>query len=270
MPYLDDSLLIFTDLDGSLLDHNTYSWQAAAPWLTRLAQHKIPVIITTSKTVAEVTLLQQKLGLSGYPFIAENGSVVCLPESWQRHPDFPRKIFGSDYVHIRAVIGELRQQFDFEFRGFGDVTAAQVADWTGLPVNDAHLAMQREGSEPLVWFGSDGDLRRFEQKLVQEGLTLTRGGRFWHVMGASVSKGAAVAWLTGEYRTQRGHRMTTLGLGDGPNDISMLNAVDRAVVILGHHNHAMALDRHNGDTVFWTRAGGPEGWREGMDHFICC
>lgn len=36
MPSLQDSLLIFSDLDGSLLDIHTYEWQPAMPWLDTL------------------------------------------------------------------------------------------------------------------------------------------------------------------------------------------------------------------------------------------
>lgn len=268
MPYLDNSLLIFTDLDGTLLDHHDYSWQPAQGWLERLAAHQVPVVITTSKTAAEVAALQKALKLEDAPFIAENGSVIALPESWRDHIAYPRKVFGAEYGEIRKIIEDLRLRYDFECRGFGDVSPAQVADWTGLPEEEARQAMMREGSEPLVWFGSDSDLKRFEEYLHHEGLMLTRGGRFWHVMAAGVSKGQAVNWLTGEYRRLRGHPMATIGLGDGPNDISMLNAVDRAVVILGHHNQPMPLEHDDKERVFHTTLHGPQGWKQGLSHFI--
>jgi mannosyl-3-phosphoglycerate phosphatase len=268
MPYLDNSLLIFTDLDGSLLDHDDYSWKPAQGWLDKLAAHQVPVVITTSKTAAEVMELQKALNLTEVPFIAENGAVIALPESWGDHLAYPRKVFGAEYGEIRKIIDALRLRYDFECRGFGDVNAAQVADWTGLPPDDAQLAMTREGSEPLVWFGDERDLTRFEGYLNQEGLTLTRGGRFWHVMGAGVSKGQAVQWLAGEYRRRRGHPMVTLGLGDGPNDLSMLDAVDHAVVIRGHHDQPMPLKHEGSDHVFRTTLYGPQGWKQGLDHFI--
>jgi mannosyl-3-phosphoglycerate phosphatase len=51
---LQDSLLVITDLDGSLLDHHTYSWQAAEAWLARLEEHEVPLVICSSKTAAEI------------------------------------------------------------------------------------------------------------------------------------------------------------------------------------------------------------------------
>lgn len=263
MPYLDDPLIVFTDLDGSLLDHHDYSWAPAQTWLDRLAEHDIPVIITTSKTSAEVTALQHSLKLNHLPFIAENGALIHLPNE----ENAAHHLIGADYQHIRDVLTDLRKRYDFEFRGFGDVSVKQVVDWTGLTLASAHLAMQRHASEPLMWFGNTLDFSRMEKLLAEEGLALTRGGRFWHVMGQDAGKGQAVRWLAGQYQQRRSKTGITLGLGDGPNDISMLEAVDYAVVILAHHSQKMPLDKAE-NHVFRTTQYGPEGWRQGLDHFI--
>ncbi|MFU2317417.1 mannosyl-3-phosphoglycerate phosphatase-related protein [Rahnella sp. PCH160] len=268
MPYLDDPLLIFTDLDGSLLDHHDYSWKPAQPWLDKLAAANVPLILTTSKTSAEVTVLQAALHLTHQPFIAENGAIIHLPPAWQTSGQEPVHVMGARYRDIRQALVDLRQRYDFEFRGFGDVTAEQVAAWTGLSETDAQRAMQREASEPLVWFGNDLDFSHLQKCLSREGLALTRGGRFWHVMGTDAGKGQAVQWLSAQYRQQRGSPVASIGLGDGPNDLSMLEAVDYAVVIKGHHDHEMPLNPRNNSQVFRTTEFGPHGWRQGLDHFI--
>jgi len=267
MPYLDDNLLVFTDLDGSLLDHHTYSWQPAQEWLDRLSAAQVPVILTTSKTAAEVAQLQQQLRLTQHPFIAENGATISLPSDWHGEKDNSTGHFnGTSYEDIRRTLINLRQRYDFEFRGFGDVSTQQVVDWTGLKLENAKLAMQREASEPLIWFGNDLDFVRFEKYLHEENLALTRGGRFWHVMGKDAGKGPAVKWLSEQYEQQSGKPVLSISLGDGPNDIGMLNATHCAVVILGHHPHAMTLE--NEEHAFRTTQRGPEGWKQGLDHYI--
>jgi len=263
MPYLDDSLIVFTDLDGSLLDHDTYSWQPAQAWLDRLAANKTPVIITTSKTSAEVSSLQRELNLSHLPFIAENGAFIHLPDD----PLKQHQVIGADYTTLRDVLVALRQRYDFEFRGFGDVSPQQVANWTGLALPDAERAMQRDASEPLMWFGCEQDFAHFGKLLAEQGLALTRGGRFWHVMGRDAGKGQAVKWLREQYQQQRQKPMVSLGLGDGPNDISMLEAVDYAVVIQGKHDQKMPIDKAD-NNIFRTTLTGPEGWQQGLNHFI--
>jgi ribonucleotide monophosphatase NagD (HAD superfamily) len=47
------SPLVFTDLDGTLLDHDTYDWTPARDALDRLTRAGIPVVFTSSKTAAE-------------------------------------------------------------------------------------------------------------------------------------------------------------------------------------------------------------------------
>jgi mannosyl-3-phosphoglycerate phosphatase len=267
MPYLDDNLVVFTDLDGSLLDHHSYDWQPAQEWLNTLSAAKVPVVLTTSKTAAEVAELQRKLELTEVPFIAENGALIGLPDRWQKHESSTSgHIIGAAYEDIRHVLVALRQRYDFEFRGFGDVNAQQVIDWTGLPLENAKLAMQREASEPIIWFGNSLDFARFEKYLHQEKLALTRGGRFWHVMGADAGTGPAVNWLSDCYAERAGKPVVSIALGDGPNDIGMLNASDYAVVIRGHHDHKMPVK--DGVNVFRTEQYGPEGWKEGLDHLI--
>ena len=71
--------MVVTDLDGTLLDHHSYSYEAAIPALDKLTDFKIPVIFNTSKTAKEVIPLQQKLSISA-PFIVENGSALYIPK----------------------------------------------------------------------------------------------------------------------------------------------------------------------------------------------
>ena len=73
--------IIYTDLDGSLLDHYTYEATPAKSLLRQLDNLGTPVIPCTSKTVAEVIPLCRSLNLFG-PFIAENGALICVPTNW--------------------------------------------------------------------------------------------------------------------------------------------------------------------------------------------
>ena len=85
MPSLEETLLVFTDLDGTLLDFHTLDWQPAAPWLEKLMDEQIPVILCSSKTASEMDDIQQELGLGGLPYIAENGAVIQPDVRWAPH-----------------------------------------------------------------------------------------------------------------------------------------------------------------------------------------
>lgn len=262
---LQDPLMIVTDLDGSLLDHHTYQWEAAEPWLTRLQAHQIPLVICSSKTAAEIIPIQQSLGLKDVPFIAENGAQVVL-NSTDPLPPYPGNV-RYDYPALCGLLQQLKQQFGFKFTGFGEVTEKEVADWTGLTPQQATLARQRQASESLIWRDSEVQFARFCGQLEERGLTVVQGGRFWHVMPAGSSKGAALGWLL-EHSRRTGTERITLGLGDGPNDAPMLDSVDYAVVIKGYSKNPVLLQRQDKHHIYHTANFGPVGWSEGLAHFI--
>ena len=83
-------------------------------------------------------------------------------------------------------------------------------------------------------------------------------------MGRSADKGSAVEWLVKRFTALRGRTPLSLGLGDGPNDISMLEAVDQAVVIRGYHD--LVVEPRN-TSLYRTEATGPTGWAEGVAHW---
>lgn len=259
---LKDNLLIFTDLDGSLLDHDSYSWQAAQPWLGRLSAARIPLVIASSKTAAEIAILQQRLGLSAFPFIAENGAQIVFPPGW-RHP---ARIFGADYAAIVNALHRLHASF--AFRGFADADDATVAQWCGFTPQEARLARQRAGSEPLCWLDDQQQLAHFRHALAQQRLTLTRGGRFYHVMGRGVSKGRAARWLIRYYQRRHQRPFTTLALGDGPNDLPLLQSADYAVLIRALRSEPLPLPATRRGRLYRSRQTGPAGWSEGLDHFL--
>lgn len=169
----------------------------------------------------------------------------------------------------------LREVQGYKFFGSGDVTANEVAEWTSLSVKEAQLAKTREASEAFIWRDTDDKLAAFAAELAMEDLAITEGGRFYHVMSRGSGKGAAVRWLLDQYRQHDGREWHTVGLGDGPNDISMLDVVHYAVIIRGYSKtpvtltstHPSVYRTHAYGPEGW-RAGGLEGWREGLDHFI--
>ncbi|ACS85680.1 mannosyl-3-phosphoglycerate phosphatase-related protein [Musicola paradisiaca] len=266
MPGITSDWMIFTDLDGSLLDHHSYDWSPAAEWLARLKAHHVPVVMTSSKTAAELCPLQQKLGLDGAPFIAENGAAITLPADWNDHPAFPQHVMATDYQAICRCLQELRAHHRFAFTGFADMDATQVAQATGLSQPLAALARQRLASEPLIWQDSAEAMAEFVRCLAHYQLALTEGGRFCHVMSHSVSKGAAVHWLLSQYRQREERLFFVIGLGDGPNDISLLEAMDYAVVIRGYVSDKVTLSPEFQGRYYRTQQTGPAGWREGLDH----
>lgn len=268
MPDLHEPLLVFTDLEGTLLESHTWDWQPAAPWLNRLNEGKIPVILCSSKTAAEMRQIQTELGLDGLPFIAENGAVIQLAATWQDDEHFPRLIAGASQPDIMRVLHQLRESQGYKFTTFSDVDEQVIGDWTGLNATHAALARQQEASETLIWRDSDARMAEFAAMLASLGLHFVQGARFWHVLDQRGDKVQAVTFLINHYQQREGMRRTTLGLGDGPNDAPLLDAVDYAVVVKGLNRDGVKLRRNDPQRVYRTAQEGPAGWSEGMAHFF--
>lgn len=264
---IQQPLLVFSDLDGTLLDSHSYDWQPAAPWLSRLHEANIPVILCSSKTSAEMLYLQKMLGLQGLPLIAENGAVIQLAEQWQDIDGFPRIISGISHGEICQVLNKLREKEHFKFTTFDDVDDATIAEWTGLSRSQAALTQLHEASVTLIWRDSDEHMAQFIARLNELGLQFMQGARFWHVLDASAGKDQAANWIIATYQQLSGRRPTTLGLGDGPNDAPLLEVMDYAVIVKGLNREGVHLHDEDPARVWRTQREGPEGWREGLDHF---
>ncbi len=257
--------LIFTDLDGTLLDHDTYSWEPARPVIRRLIEKQIPWIFVTSKTRSETEAWRIQTG-NRHPFIVENGGAAVIPLGYFSTP-VPGAVLRNGYEVLEwgtpyaELVTELHQASDLSncrVRGFHDMTVEEVASTCSLPAEVARLAKQRDYDEAFVVVDTK-QVNRLVETVERRGFRCTRGGRFWHITG-SHSKGAAVRALAKLY-AQQGGSPTTIGLGDGLNDVPLLQQVDIPVVI----RSAQSDEIHRllpAATI--TAMRGPAGWSEAL------
>lgn len=266
--------LVFTDLDGTLLDHDTYAYDEALPAINMLAEHACPVIFNSSKTATEIKQLRQELN-NVHPFIVENGSAVCIPTGYFSTNYSPPanmgnrlevQALGPNYQDLLQKLHNIRDTKRFKFEGFFDLSADEVAELTGLDLWSAECAKHRAASEPLIWNDSEEALKVFRNMLHEHDLSLTKGGRFYHVMG-NTNKAWAMQWLTELYRnTWPAINWTTVALGDGPNDQQMLEAADIAVVIPAASGKTLQLKRS--ERVICPAEQGPRGWQIAIDQIF--
>ena len=233
-------MVVFTDLDGSLLDPLTYSFDAASEALSLIRTSGIPLILASSKTRAEIEPIRFRLNHL-HPFIVENGGGLYIPkglfdfpveETTLRGPYQVIEI-GMPYTRLRAALKEIEQRIGSPLRGFGDMSAEEVAERTGLSQPDALLAKQREYDEPFVIEGPSRVTEEIQREIDARGLRCTRGGRFYHLMGRN-DKGRACKLLIDCYRRQyrsQGDGLVLVAIGDSLNDLPMLAAVDRPVLV---------------------------------------
>lgn len=228
-------LIVFTDLDGSLLNHGDYSWEAARPALDKIRELGIPLIICTSKTRLEVEFIQKEINIQG-PFIVENGGGIFFHQEYRSIPvgsaiiiDNYRCIpLGLTYARIRSFIEEACKEFSI--RGFGDMDIAEIAARTGLPMEKAFMAKKREFTELFV-LEHEEELDSLNKTANLKGFMITRGERFFHCMGYGNDKGSAVMMVREILFRHWKTKTISMGFGDSPNDFPLLKAVDIPVLI---------------------------------------
>ena len=256
-------LLIFTDLDGTLLEHDSYSWDDAAPALELCKRRRIPVILVSSKTRAEINLIRLKLGLT-FPFVSENGGGVFFPKESERvHPqavqteDLWKWSLGPPYDFLVRALREIGNEVGVRLTGFSDMPAEKISLLTGLDLEDSRLASFREYDEPFVLPAGDEESLSLVVRAAQaRGLSVSEGGRFYHLHGGT-GKGEAVEELIRWYRTIH-PCVTSVGLGDSPNDFDMLQRVDYPVLVRSSRSYPEIDGEIPGVKI--TTEMGPRGW----------
>ncbi len=250
-------LIIFTDLDGCLLNKHDYDWSAASKTLATLRDQKISVVMNSSKTVPEMAQLAHELELADSTFVSENGSVIRWGQDSGDRAE-STEVIGAERSHILEVLAGLKPEF--RFRSFADLGLTGVIEETQLPETKARLALDRQGTEPLLWDDSEEQRELFQAQLKSAGLTLTKGGRFWHVAGPT-SKGAAMQVVAG---VLAGHNSPTLtaAIGDSPIDQSMLDVADVPIGIPTATGLGVSVDVGRG--IVATQQGAA-GWAEAVD-----
>ncbi len=256
-------LIIITDLDGTLLHPRTYSFEEAGPALELIRQRDIPLVICSSKTRKEVEVCRQRLD-NDHPFISENGGGIYLPAGYfpfhgsgDQRDGYEVISLGSPYEEIRKRFVTMRDRLGIAVRGFGDMSAEEVAALTGLTIEEARLAKQRDYEEPFVFPDKPED--RFLREIEGEGLRWTQG-KFFHIMGDH-HKGRAVNILRKLYERRDGS-VATIGIGDSLNDLPFLLTVDRPVLVKKESGmHDARIDIPG---LVRTEGIGPAGWNEAV------
>ena len=265
-------LLIFTDLDGTLLDHNSYSTRPARTALELLKQKQIPLIFNTSKTRSETLLLRKQLE-NHHPFATENGSCLSVPDGYfqkeasaETSETVHTTFFGLLYSQIRQALTSIRGEYGFSFTGFGDMEPEEVAHLTGLTVEDSIRAQDRDCSEPILWQDSEEKLTLFKRILEARQMQMIQGGRFHHIFSVG-DKGLAVHWLADYFQAEYpDDNIITVGLGDGSNDLPMLKKVDHPILV--HSEHVDAPDTSSIENLTVTSEPGPEGWNNAVIQLV--
>lgn len=254
------TVIIFTDLDGTLLDEN-YSYQDALPVLNVLKKKKVPIIFCSGKTKAEQEVIKSDMGVN-YPSIVEDGSAIYIPKGYFKEKqgelvdNYEVIVLGVRFEKIRKEIEGLRNKY--MIKSFFYMSDKEVAELTGLSLKGAKLARNREFSETVV----EADEKVLKE--LRKKFNVVLGGRFIHVFGKGSDKGKAVKFLTEIYRKDFVN-VKTIGIGNSYTDEPMLRAVDIPALVKNPDGNWADLKI---DKIYKSNGIGSKGWGEVVRKFV--
>ncbi|MGQ9842733.1 MAG: HAD-IIB family hydrolase [Spirochaetota bacterium] len=244
--------LIFSDVDGTILDFVTYSYKDSLPAIELCASREIPLILVSSKTYTEMKHLVTELSLT-FPFVFENGAGIAYPSG-------KVTITGKLVDELKALKPIIKSLID-DALWVDTLQWEELSNYTGL--STSHVAAMIERNASLLFISKKTlpcNIDRINQKIAHAGIAITSGGKFYTVMDRAVHKGIAINAIQKYYkRKAKNKRIITYGIGDGINDSYMFKAVDKAYFV--GDDTIFPLISSNCYTLCNSTKKGPEGFR---------
>jgi mannosyl-3-phosphoglycerate phosphatase len=266
---LPPTRVIFTAVEGVLLDPKSQSWSAAAEALEEIGRRRIPLILVTSGTRAELEAFRAKIG-HGYPFITESGGGLFMPDGY-----FTQKLqgavrmgryfcvaFGRPYAEAVAAAEELAEESGATIEGYAQMTAREIARNTGEPVRQAELAKQREFSERFFFAGdADAVQDKFERAAREHKWDAVRGDPFWELRSGN-DEARALRHLLRLLRESQHSRLRAIAIGSSVRHLPLLAAADQAVLLPQHGQDFDPTLTSKLSKAILADASGPQGWNQ--------
>ena len=267
--------IIYTSLEGALLDARTGSFAEAEEALSELSRRNIPLVLVTSRTREEIEPLRRKLEHS-HPFIAESGGGIYFPDGYFniKIPNMKRSgrylcvPFGRPYKEVCEVLDEVAEETGVGVAGFHNMSTREIAENTGVKQRDAELARSREFDEPFFFTSTDEKaIARFVAAAKERGFDARPGQTFWH-FSSGCDSARAVRSLTKLFRDATRIKFRAVGIAPASEDLPWLRAVDHAVRL-----GAPETDSEDGelaplDEFESENPPGPSGWNTSVLNII--
>ncbi|HEX2121809.1 MAG TPA: HAD hydrolase family protein [Thermoanaerobaculia bacterium] len=249
--------MVFTALDGSLLDARTFSYEAAKASLRRLAAGGVPVIPVTTRTFAEARSLAERLDIEG-PIVIEAGGGIArrVGSSWRV------EACAVETKRLRAAVPLIERRTSARLRLYSSMRLDEAAVASGLTGMDLRRSMQRHFDEPfLLESGTLDEVVRAAEAL---GLRVRSSGRFHHLSGAS-DKGCAAQRVRDEIARSLGVPPFVVALGVSPMDADFLALADVPIIVPRADGTADPFLRALLPEAKLAPVAGPRGWANAID-----
>ena len=249
-------IIIFTDLDGTLLHRDTFEFDGIKDYVKDLTSKGIVIIPNTSKTQVEIEDFNKKLNLN-LPFISENGSAIFGLDNINKN--FPNNIVLSREKEITfkvfqkkipenlrskcKIITKMEKKIQKEIFGLSDKSLKNV--------------LNRSYSTPILFKGNGEQKKDLFKTVKTIGLSLHEGGRVINICD-NVSKVKAMNKVLKIIKKTE-NKIKTIGVGDNYNDLEMLKNSDFACLVF---NDKFLMEPININNCIVSKQSAPLGWEE--------
>ena len=266
------SLLIFTDIDGTFINNDTFDDGSNSKTISELLQAKHSVVFNTSKTFDEVEYFQKKVKTS-LSFICETGGGIYIANDNFKTTESARGAY--QVLYESRKITEYKSQIQYEINKnyrddltfFDDLSVEEQSSLSGLSGHDLALASRRDFSILIKWKSTKSKYEKFKLFLRKFKLNLITGGRFSHICSEHDKGKATKLFIDQSKKFSKKSNIVTVAIGDSKNDFEMLNVVDFPCIVKSPNNHLLqdSLDSKN---ITFSDHQAPTGWIECIEKVV--
>ena len=249
-------VLIFTDLDGSLLHRDTFKFEEIKDYLRQLISKGIFIIPNTSKTDKEILEFNYNLGLS-LPYICENGAAIYGLDLLNE--DLPKELIlsrGKEDV-LNLFKNTVPIDLQNKCKWLSEMNTKNQSLIFGLKDEKLRMALDRKYTVPLIFIGTKNEKNELSKLIKKEGLHLQQGGRVINLTDRT-NKAKALQVFVRFYKKYQ-KSVKTIAVGDNYNDLDMLKKSDFPCLVF---NDQFTLDEIPINNLITTNKPSPQGWAD--------
>ena len=249
-------ILIFTDLDGSLLHRDTFKFDEIKDYLKILLSQGIFIIPNTSKTEKEILEFNNELG-SDLPYISENGAAINGLNLL--NSNLPKELILSREKDnlIKIFENSIPVNLQNKCKWLSEMDKKKQSLIFGLGDEKLKMALDRKYTIPFLFEGNKSEKNELFRILKSEGLAAQEGGRVINLTD-KVNKAKALNVFVRFFK-KNNKNVKTIAVGDNYNDLDMLKTSDFPCLVF---NDKFTLDEIPINNITITNKPSPEGWAD--------
>ena len=261
-------VIIFTDLDETLLKENKYNYNILNNFIKILLKKEYEIIPVTSKTYLEVINLLKQIKYN-LPFSVENGAAYYIPIN--KSKNYVYKKIVNPWAIKKNIIKKILNKSIFKahwhnLKYIEDLSIVEQKEITKLNSKQLEAFNSREYSIPVLISGDKYFKKKFEETLFKYNLKIVFGGKLNNISGLH-DKINSLSFFSNQYKKKlRNTKIITISLGDNQNDIEILNNSNYSGIVKNNAYKIVNLKKKK--NIFRSFTEAPFGWIEVLKKII--